>query len=307
MARDIVLRATFQELVGDETYELWLKHDDEWALNQAGDVVLSSGHQDFTLLALVTGDDYAAQIRLKRAGRYRVGYLSGNPDTWPAQSRCDFVPGALAGVGAPTIDSAVWSRTDADHQKIRLTITPDTTEVNVAIFRDGVEIAVVEMPLLSPFTYDDIDPPIATSFSYTAKHKTAGGLYGPESGAASAFSGPGPVTGFDVTSAINDYGKYSIAWDDDGRHYRVQDDYLCTLSDWVDIVGSPFFGVGFVNNINKESTEIPEGSTQNIVFHVRIRAEVTTFGVTDVSDWNQLLVEMSIDDPDDDTGYNSCP
>lgn len=305
MPRTIVIRYNANDVVGDETYEAWLKHEsDSWELVDAGD--MSTPTQDFTFPGLIDGAHYVSQLRMKRAGRYRVGYLDADPETWPSDSRVEFTVGALIDVGAPVVTAVDnWVRTDADHSKFTIHITPDDTTKGLKLYRNNVLIHTFDAPLDDPIVYDDIDPALGIDVSYKAQH-FVDTLLGPMSNVITKFSGPAPVTGFDVTSTIGDYGKYSIAWDDDGRHYRVQDDYECNLTNWVDIPGSPFFGVGFVNNISKTFTEVPEGDTQNIVFHVRIRAEVTTFGVTDVSDWDMLLVEMSIDDPDT-SGYNSCP
>lgn len=308
MARDVTLRATFQELVGDETYEFWLQHeDDEWELNQAGDVELTMGHQDYLIPGLIAGDNYAAQVRLKRAGRYRVGYLTSNPDSWPAQSRCDFVPGALVGVGAPVINSATWSRTAVDSQKIAVNVTPDDINVDVAIFRDGVEIAVVPAPLASPFTYDDVDPPIATEYTYTAFHKTTGGLYGPISNSVDTYSGPPAIAGFVQTSAVDNYGTYEVNWTDDGRTYQLQDDYLCVGTTYAFQVGGEAGFVTGPHEVGKEIEVIPEGATQAISFHCRMRPKVTAFTVEDFGPWTEITIDMEIDDPDDNTNFNTCP
>lgn len=307
MSRDVTLRAVYQDLAGDETYELWLKHDtDAWILAVTGDVVLTMGHQDHTLLTLVTGDPYAAQLRLKRAGRYRTGYLSGNPDAWPAQSRCEFVPGALEGVGAPTIDSAIWSRTSDVSQKIQLTITPDDNDIDIAIYRDGVEHVVVAAPFVGAFTYDDVNPTIATEFEYTAAHKVSGGLLGAFSAPVDCFAGPLPPTGFVQTSGPTTYGEYTVDWDNDGRTNRIEDDYLCVATSWALVTGGAAVIAGPLIE-TKEPTALPAGGTQGVVFNARIRAEVTAFTVTDVSDWETIAIAMEIDDPDDDTNFDTCP
>ena len=308
MARDVTLRAAYQDLAGDETFELWLKHEsDAWLLGMTGDVELAEdGTQDFVLLTLTAGDTYVAQLRLKRAGRYRTGYLSGNPDAWPAQSRCEFTPGALEGVGAPFIVSAIWSRTSSVSQKIAVTITPDNDDIDINVYRDGVLIGTVEAPHVGDVEYNDVDPPLGVEYEYTAAHVVSGGLIGTVSGPEDCFAGPLPPTGFVQTSSPTNYGSYEVTWDDDGRDNRIEDDYLCVATDWALVTGGAAVVTGPLTE-TKESTETPAGGTQAVAFHARIRATETAFTVDDVSDWVMITIDMEIDDPDDDTNFDTCP
>lgn len=301
MSRDVTLRATMSDLVGDETYELWLKHESaDWALFATGDVDVDEEYeQDFVLQELVDGDDYVAQIRLKRAGRYRVGYLTANPDTWPSASRCEFIPGALEGVGAPTIASGVWERTDADSTQITLTITPDDVTKDLKILRDGVEIGTVVAPLTA---YIDHDPTLGVNHVYIAKH-TVGFLDSNPSAPFDVFAGPPVPADASMTSAPDDYGAYTLGWDADGEAVRGQHDFLCDGTYVNSFVGGPT--TASTKDVTIEVTEMPPGATQTANFHARVRREVTTFGITDVSDWVVINIAMLIDDPN--TDYHSCP
>lgn len=307
MTRTIVTQFNSNEVIGDETYEVWLKHEsDPWALVDAGDV--ESPTQQFTLPGLIDGDHYAMQVRMTRAGRYRVGYLSADPETWPAGSRLEFTVGSLIDVGAPTLDAVDdWVRVDADHTKFTVHITPNDTTQDLQLLRDNVVVHTFAAPLASPIVYDDVDPPLNANHTWKARH-IAGTLVGPTSGTITKYAGPPPVLGFNQTSVFDNYGNYTVGWTDDGRTVRIEDDYLCVATSFVGLTGSPYVGGGGgTHTEQKETTEIPEGAVQSIAFHARIRAEVTTFGVTDVSDWDEILIQMTIDDPDDDTNFNTCP
>jgi hypothetical protein len=307
MARDVTLRAVYSDLAGDETYELWLKHEsDPWLLGVTGDVVLDVDHQDFTLLTLTAGDTYVAQLRLKRAGRYRTGYLSGNPDAWPAQSRCEFTPGALEGVGAPLAVSAVWSRTSSVSQKIAFTITPDDPDIDLNVYRDGILVGTIAAPHVGDVVYNDVDPTIAVEYEYTAAHVVSGGLIGPVSGPQDCFAGPLPPVGFVQTSGPTTYGEYTVDWLDDGRSNRIEDDYLCVATAWALVTGGAAVTTGPLTE-TKEPTALPAGGTQAVAFHARIRATETAFTVDDVSDWVTINIDMEIDDPDDNTNFDTCP
>lgn len=304
MARDVTLQATMDELVGDETYELWLKHNtDAWELQDTGDVDIDiDSHQDFLLQSLVQGDDYVAQIRLKRAGRYRVGYITSNPDSWPSGSRCEFTPGALEGIDAPTIVSGAWARLDVDSTRITLTITPFDAAKDIKVLRDSVEVGIIEAPHLGDVTYQDDDPTLGVNHVYTAKH-TVGFLDSDPSAPLNVFAGPPVPDSVSRTSPDDQYGHYQLAWDADSETVRGQDDFLCDTVYVDSIGGGPT--TASTADIVIEGTETPPGGTQSVSFHARVRREVTSFSVTDVSDWVTVAVTMLIDD--DNTDYHSCP
>jgi hypothetical protein len=196
MPRTVIVHAVTNGLVGDETFEAWLKHEsDPWALVDAGDVDQIAGGQDFTFPGLIDGADYSLQLRMKRAGRYRVGYLGADPETWPSQSRIDFTVGSLIGVGAPTLVAVDdWERTSTDHSQFTIHIEPDDVTKDLELVRDGVVIHTFTAPLDYDITYDDIDPPLGEDHAYKARH-VDGTLGGPFSEIITKYAGPGPVTG----------------------------------------------------------------------------------------------------------------
>lgn len=307
MARDVTLRSTFSSLVGDETYEMWLKHEtDPWFLHSTGDVDPDDDdQQEFLLSALSEDADYSAQLRLKHSGRYRAGWLTSNPDTWPSSSRIDFTTGALAGVGAPVFNSAVWSRTSGVATKSALSINADDLTKDLKVFRNGVAIHTIAAPHVNPVLYDDVDPPLGEALAYSAKH-TAGFLDGPESNVIDIFSGPPTIAGLVQTSAVDHYGTYEVDWTNDGRTYQLEDDYLCAGNFAFEVGGAAGFIAG-PHEVAKEDNILPPGATQAILFHMRMRAKVTSFAVEDYSAWTTIVINMEIDDPDDTTNFNTCP
>lgn len=306
MARDITLRATMSDLVGDETYELWLKHEsDAWFLEDSGDVSVDIDlQQDFLLSTLTEGDSYVAQMRLKRAGRYRAGYLTADPDTWPSESRAEFVPGALIGVGAPTMNSASWARTSAIATHITVSINAADLTKDLKVFRDGGLIGTIAQPHTNPVTFLDVNPPLAANHTYTAKH-TVGFLDGPESGPVECFAGPLPPADFVRTTDDTQYGRYDLSWSASGDDVQLQDDFLCVGGPFVNTIGGGGTTAASVFSIYKEVTLSPPGATQTATFTARGRRFITSFTVTDASDWVEAGVVMVIDDPNGE--YNTCP
>jgi hypothetical protein len=300
MSRLVTVRVTYQELVGDETYEVWLKHEsDPWALNSTGAAALVSGHQDFQLDELVDGDDYVFQVRLKRSGRYRLAYQPVDPGVWPTSSRVAFNAGALDSVGAPTISNGVWTRTAIDHWNTAIDITPDDAAIDLDLYRDGVLInTFVGGAYGAMASYAD-EAPLAANYIYTARHRD-GTLSGPVSDAFAAFSGPPAPEDLLQTSPTTDFGYYTVTWDDLGETTEVEHDFLCPG------VFSPLTTTtSGTRTETLESDIIPVNPVQSATFRVRVRNEVTAFTVTDVSNWTQRLVTCSIYAANVD--YQSCP
>lgn len=301
MSRLVTVRYTFQELVGDETYELWLKHEtDPWVLYATGVIALTSGHQDFQLDELVDGDDYITQIRLIRSARYRLAYQPSDPGVWPVSSKITFNAGALTSAGAPTLTGGAWTRTSGASQKITVTVEGDDDAIDLDLYRDGVVIHTFLGGTLSgPTPYDDVDPPIAAAHIYTARHRS-GTLSGPVSDALSTFAGPPAPEDLLQTSDPTDFGFYTVTWDDLGESTQVEHDFLCPG------VFSPLTTTSAGTRTETlESDVIPTTTTQSATFRVRVRNEVTAFTVTDVSAWTQRLVTCLIYAANVD--YQSCP
>ncbi len=305
MARDVTLRATAADLVGDETYELWLQHaSDAWFLEASGLLHVDGERQeDFLLSTLIEGDAYVAQMRLKRAGRYRAGYLTADPDTWPAESRCEFIPGALEGVGAPTMNSGAWSRTSAIATRVTLSIDAADLAKDMKVYRDGGYIGTIAEPHTNPITFIDANPALGVEHLYTARH-TVEFLDGPESAPLDVFAGPLPPASFVRTTADDQYQHYDLSWDAASDPVQIQDNFLCP-DVFVDQMVGPNTTTASTFEDDKETTLTPPGGTQIATFHTRGRRYTTAFTVTDVSDWVEVGVVMLIDD--DNPNYNSCP
>lgn len=300
MSRLVTLRGTFQELAGDETYEVWLKHEsDAWALFSSGVVALTSGHQDFPLDELTEGDDYTAQIRLIRSGRYRLAYQPTDPGVWPSSSRVLFTVGALVTVGAPSVGNGAWARTAIDHWNTAIDITPDDAAVDLDLYRDGALIHTFVGGAYGALASYADEAPLAANHIYTARHRS-GTLSGPVSDAFSAFSGPPAPTTLLQTSLATDFGTYSVSWNDLGETSRVQDDFLCPT-----VFRELTTTAGGVRTETVESDVVPVNPVQSATFRVRVRNEVVAFTVTDVSDWTSRLVTCSI--YTDNADFQSCP
>jgi hypothetical protein len=290
MPRTVTIHAATNGLIGDETFEAWLKHEtDAWALVDAGAVDQVAGSQTFVFPGLVDGADYSLQLRMKRAGRYRIGYLSADPETWPAGSRLDFTVGSLIGIGAPTLTAVDdWVRTDAVHSKFVVHITPDDVSQDLELVRDGAVIHTFTAPLTDPIVYDDIDPVLAVDHVYKARH-VAGTLGGPFSAEILKYAGPGPVAGLVQVPPLAINNEYTVEWTDDARTYRLEDDY--PDGTYRDLSG-PVTGGSFLETHDAS----PAGTSGIANFFARIRAEVTTFGVTDLSKWSSTGITMHYND-----------
>lgn len=213
MTRTVTVTANTNEVVGDETFEVWLKHEsDAWGLVATGAVEYVATTQDFILTGLIEGDTYIMQVRMKRAGRYRVGYLSPDPGTWPSQSRLEITGGALIGVDAPTITDVVgWERTSESAHQISFEVTPDDLTKDLQIRRNGVTIDTIVAPHAGPVLYVDTNPPLAVSHSYTARH-VAGTLGGPSSAAEIIYAGPLAPTAITIGEDVGHLEHYDVAW-----------------------------------------------------------------------------------------------
>lgn len=175
MLRDVVIRQTMHEMLGDEDVEVWLKHAGVWALDRT--VAVEAGPtQDFTFLGLTADDVYVMQTRAVRAGRYRAGYLGGDPDAWPEQSRVEFIPG-VAPAAAPTIAGGSW---DESTITATITVTPNPAhlDLDLELFRDNVYVMTVPAPHVGDVDFEFLGSGADQSHAYKARHVVGGGLNG---------------------------------------------------------------------------------------------------------------------------------
>lgn len=175
MLRDVVIRQTMHEMLGDEEVEVWLKHAGVWTLDRTVDVE-AGPTQDFEFLGVTADDVYVMQTRAVRAGRYRAGYLGGDPDAWPEQSRVEFIPG-VAPAAAPTIADGVW---DDATVTATITVTPNPAhlDLDLELFRDNVYLSTIAAPHVGDVDFVELGASDGNVHIYKARHVVGGGLNG---------------------------------------------------------------------------------------------------------------------------------
>lgn len=289
-------------MVGDETVELWLKRGaGDWALEQSVAVDTSNPpFQDFLVVGLESNVDHIAQIRVFRDGRYRAGYLGGDPDAWPEQSRIEFVPGAEA-APAPTIVSGEFERTSGVAHEVRITVTPNpgALTLDLDLLRDGVVVDTIAGPHVGDVVLTDNDPPIATNRVYTARHRQFT-LNGIESDPLTRWVGPDAPTGLVQTGAIPDYYAYTVDWVNVTGSIRVRDDWPIA-----GFINRALLGGGTTtynkDPLEKNSLKLEGADEVMTTCNVQIRHEVAAFAVTDVSEW--VDVSVNVTEHDDETAH----
>lgn len=287
-------------MVGDETVELWLKRGaGAWALEQSAPVDTSNPpFMDFEILGLESGVIHVAQIRVFRDGRYRAGYLGGNPDAWPAQSRIEFIPGAEA-APPPTIASTEFERTSAVAHEIRVTVTPNALalDLDLDLYRGGVFVATIEGPHVGDVEFTDPNPPIATTVTYTARHREFT-LDGELSDPVNRWVGPLAPTGLVQVAENPDYYAYHVDWTNVAGSTRVRDDWvlLSPPQNRQLYTGSE---THHDQTLEKNSLKMEGADEVPTTTLVEVRHEVTAFTVTDVSEWFGIMVDITMHDDED--------
>lgn len=304
--RDVVLRWSNADMVGDESYELWLKVGSaDWVLFQTGSL-LTEPSQDFTLLDLTEGVAHVAQVRRVRGGRYRSEYLSNNPELWPEASRLEFTPGFDPDFGTPTINGTSWERTSAGSHRITVNATAaaGSEAYTLQLLRSGVVVDEVEGPHVGAVDLHDVDPTIAANHSYTVRH-VAGVLEGPQTAPVVRWAGPDAPTG--LAQESGEWYGYEFSWDapESGAVTEWGDDYLCPSQiDSRGTTAADAVTTGAFSGLEKESALEPNGNAP-ASFAGYARHKVTTFGVEDVSEWESLTIDTEI--ANDETAFQSCP
>lgn len=298
--RTIVIRGTLHEMIGDELVEVWLKIGaGDWSLYDTVPVTDIPPTQDFTFDSLEEGVEHVVQLRVYRDGRYRAGYLGGDPEEWPEQSRIEFVPGATA-AAPPTIVSAAWERTSGVSERVTVTITPhpDNLDKTLQLLRGGVVVAEVDGPHVGDVDLIDVDPPGETNQTYTARHSQFT-LAGEESDPLIRWVGPDAPTGLVQVAEIDDYYAYHVDWVNVAGSIRVRDDWPVA-----GFINRALLGSGTTHHdqaVEKESEKL-EGADEVLTnCSVEVRHEVTAFAVTDLSEW--VSVDVSITEHDDETAH----
>lgn len=305
-------------VVGPGTLGMTICASDDW--NDGVDLVYTPGGP-LQLTSYVGGSaEFAAvthavvlangdKLRLRKVGKHVTAYLNDveimSLDTLVDQNNTFLVVYGQTTLGAQIDDVSVkfvemgWERLDATHAPIVFNITADDASKDIDIYRDGVLIdTLVGGSYETPALYSDAAA-LGVAHSYIAKHR-AGTLSGTGSNELTVFAGPpGPPT-FAQSSSTSAFGTYTVDWDDLGSSARLQDDFLCPLA-YRDVIVT---GTGTRTEV-LESDVMPVNPTQTASFRARVRREVTSFGVTDVSDWVTITVRCLIYEAN--TDYQSCP
>lgn len=262
---------------GDEYAEIWIKGTGTWMRWLTIPVTLDTTHST-QLTGLSPGVDYEWAVRIRRGPYYTEGYDSESPDDWPSDSKSTF----STGLGFPTIEDAVWSRTSATSEQIQLTITPNHYGVDVEILRDG-EVVHTETAPGAIFNWTDTGFSPEADNSYTVRHVTED-QEGTESGATVVWGGPSPApSGVTISDGV--FGDdYQLDW------FNGRPDLETEVWDnWEDGVGEGAFPATLRNTkvAGLDSTDevlsnpAPDGDTvEASVRHVQV-----LFGVYDYSDF----------------------
>lgn len=307
MPRDVTIRGTPTEMLGDETVEVWLKRGSaEWELYDVVDVV-DDPTQDFLLENLEEAVLHVLQLRATRESRYRTAYLSADPDDWPVQSRYQFTPGLDLEFGVPAITGTEWERTSGSAQEIRVTATAASGSEAYALqlLRNGSIVDEIAGPHGGPVVLTDANPPLAADHSYTVRH-VEGFDVGPQTGAAVQYAGPAaPVNLAHTTPGVGWYA-YTLEWDapPSGAVSRVQDNYANQSVFAARTVTAADATTSGSINLEKNSSFEPNGNSP-CLFDARVRHEVTAFAVTDVSKW--VEVEVLAEIASDETAWDERP
>lgn len=187
MLRDVTIRQTMHEMVGDETVEVWLKIGaGDWELDRVDDVG-AGPTQDFEFIGVEEGVAHVMQTRAVREGRYRAGYLGADPDGWPEQSRVEFIPGT-AEAAAPTIVSTDW---DNPTTTATVTVTPNPAhlDLDLQLLRDGVVVDTIAAPHVGDVVFETVMASDDDFHDFTSRHVVSGGLVGTQSAPETLWTG----------------------------------------------------------------------------------------------------------------------
>src|SRR5690606_34288513 len=282
--RDVTIAWDNVEMIGDEILEFWLNGGTGWTLSGSAPVEPQEDQQH-TFAGLAAGETYRLQIRARRGTFYREEYQSSNPDDWPEESLLEFT----TGLAAPSIESAVWSRTSATQERIRLTIHPVYSDRDLEILRDGSVIATVT-PSEDPFVYDDVsddedlqDPNNEWGeqlYTYVVRH-----VYGENRSAdsepVSRWAGPDAPTITQLEPAIALAAAYEIRWQ---NAETATEDWVTQILDRNVTQGDPTFALVSSLPYPMQGPEVVQHSGHGGEdYEVQIRHAVTAFGVTDFS------------------------
>lgn len=252
---------------GNETAEVWLRllPSGPWTLVAQVDV--STGPSEtIPLENLEVAEDYAVAIRFRRGGYYTTGYESSDPANWPSASKTTF----STILETPDIDSAVWARTSAATERVRVVIIPKDPNASHQILRD---LVVVDTLGPGETVYDDFGISGETTHAFAVR-----AVIGSSTSMASenvlVWTGPEPppesaeYTGTDEHPCGAGSKGYLVSWvpGDNSYHTEIVTDD-----------GTYIYNPGTTSTAEPVCADEEDPSIQ-------MRHRVTTFGVHDYSE-----------------------
>lgn len=297
--RAVTLQWLNNAMAGDELLELWLK-DGAWSLDSS--IAVSPVSPQSHVFALSPGTSYSFQIRARREGSYRSGYTSSDPEDWPSGSRLDYT----TGLPKPVVAFAGWARTSSTDQHLSLAFSNVDTARAVRVYRDaGGGFALVQTVGAGTLTYDypigggESGLDLVFYIDQLADDATSN-----PSDQVTVYAGieaPTMLEQIDPIGPLPNYG-YTAQWalGHAGAKTRVSDHWTGVYQDRVLTAASALSqAVGPL-----EQTSVSHTTNHDVSVIVRVQHELTSFTVTDVSEWVSSSPNFSAKIYDDETAYN---
>ena len=245
-------------------------------------------------MTIEKGNTYLMALRWRRSGQFNVGASSTNPLDWPEVSRGPLVVDSPA----PTIVSAVWSRTATAAEQIVVTVTPAAglRLFPIALYRrTGADPFVIVGTQLFPdadseddLVFTDTTVSGETLYDYHVVTNTA--LPSPPSAVTTVWAGPAGTPTF--TSSVPLGAGYRVLFTNGLSGAAVE------LHDTYDNAGSvttmALRATTAVDAVVADSGPLVNVGSPGLSFFGRLRYKLTQF-TTD--DFGQFPVEFDITVP----------
>lgn len=301
--RIITLQWVNNQMAGDELLELWKKVAGVWSLETTIPVAaIAEQTHEFSGLP---GTTYRFAIRGRRDGSYRTDYQSANPDDWPAVSKLDHT----AGQPTPVLAFTGWDRTSGVRQILTFSWTNFDTARPTRFWRDdggGFDLIATIGAGVSTYEYEIQPGEEEETFDFYVDQAADDATSEP-SNELSIYAGPEAPSNLSVSPPEPSYSNiwygYNVEWSNASGSYstRVEDDY-CGAYTSRSLAGggvSSYMELG----LPKDSVMDPNGNVEAII-GVRVRHEVTSFAVLDVSEYVEISVPIDI--ASDETAIGTC-
>lgn len=301
--RVITLQWVNSQMAGDESLELWTKVAGVWSLAET--IPVDSTPEQTHEFTGAPGTAYVFQLRARRDGAYRTDYQSSDPDDWPSTSRLEYTAGLPVGVLA----LSGWSRTSGISQQLAFTFSNIDPARPVKFYRDdGGGFDLIDTIAAGTSTYAYIigggESGSYLNFQFTQEDDDAVAV---TSNGINAYAGPAAPTNLttDPPSAYaNIWYGYHVQWTTGqaGAETRLEDDYCGAYTARATNIGAGTEDYLYLG-LQKDSAMDPNGNVE-VSINVRVRHELTSFAVTDVSDWIEAAIPVDI--ASDETAYGAC-